>query len=134
MLTQIISVAARGVVRDAQTNNISIFSILEQINPTGFPLFISDLAVLFVWSKAPGDPEVYDTEFVVRNNAIELMRRPYRIDFAGAAINRSIVSVQGLVVREPGALRFSTLIDDAEVAHYHVAVSAPPTVAQPVET
>jgi|SRR2546421_2694326 len=130
MLTPIVCLAARGVIRDAETSTISVFSILERMAPVGFPVFVGELAVLVMWTKAAGDPDQFDVQFVIRNNAAEVMRGPFHIDFAGTPVHRSILRAQGVVVTEPGALRFSMLLGDVEVAHYEVVVAAPaPAVA-----
>ena len=37
---------AQGVVRDADSNNVSAFNILESIQAAGFPMFIQQLDIL----------------------------------------------------------------------------------------
>jgi len=129
VLNPLICLAAQGIVRDAETNNISAFSILEQLNPAGFPAFVATMGFLVIWRKAEGDPEQYDGEFRIHNNATELLRQPIRIDFEGSPSHRSIVGMGGLVLQEPGTLRFSIWVGGNELAHYEVKVTNPPARA-----
>lgn len=133
MLSPLVALVARGVVRDAETNTISVFSIMERLTPVGFPLFIPEMAFLVMWTKAAGDPDQFGIEFVVNNNATQLMRGPFQVDFAGTPIHRSILRAQGMVVNEPGALRFSAFHNAAEIAHYEIVVAAPAPAVQHID-
>jgi hypothetical protein len=43
MIKPILTLCAEGVVIDRETNNVSVFNILEQLSSPGFPLFIQKL-------------------------------------------------------------------------------------------
>ena len=49
---------AKAVIRDAATNEISVFGIIEEITPAGLPLLVPSFAVLAVFERDEGDPEV----------------------------------------------------------------------------
>lgn len=124
-------VAAKGIVRDAQNNTISIFSILENITPSGFPVFIQDIGVLTVWKKSETDPPEIDLTFRIVNNQREVITGPLRINFHEGLLHRSIISLSGVIVHEPGQLSFLFNYLDQTLARYDVAVSTPsPQVTQ----
>ena len=124
-MQSIICLAAKGVVRDAETGTISVYSILEQINAEGFPFFVQELALLAMWKREQDDPADIDLRVNVRNNNRVLSNEPFRVAFGEMPLNRSIVNVRGLVVHEPGEVHFEFLRDNQVIAHYSVDVRAP---------
>jgi hypothetical protein len=116
--------AAKGVVRDVATNTISVFSILEQLGAAGFPFFIQEMAVLALWRRLEGEPQAFDLELIVRNNETQLHRAPVRVDFGTGRGHRTIINIQGLLVKEPGELTF--LLLDATATYGSYVVTIPP--------
>jgi hypothetical protein len=129
MLTNLICLAAKGVIRDANTNTVSVFSILEEVGPSGFPAFIQEVAVLAVWQRERSDAATHEFQLVVRNNQQELMKGAVSATFGEATVNRSIVNLQGLVLQEPGELSFSFMLKKKTLARYTVKVKAPEPTA-----
>ena len=102
-------IAARGVLQDAQSNNISLFNIIERVNILSFPFFMQEMGVLGVWSKEEGDRDENDAEFIIKNNDKQLLKQKLQIHFREADLFRSIVRMGGIVITEPGVLEFSFL-------------------------
>lgn len=127
MLQCFCCVAAKGVIRDTETNNISVFSILEQIGPAGFPFVIQDLALLALWRRSNDDPPEFDVEIILQNNSIDLHRGRLHVDFGPNPVNRSIITFQGVIVAEPGTLRFSLTEAGVERASYQILIRPPET-------
>jgi hypothetical protein len=128
--TAIVCLAAKGVVRDADSGNISVFAILERLAPEGFPVLLQEVGLLIIWRRLQGEPQVFDAVVQIHNNSRQLLQSPLRADFGPTALHRSIVSLQGLVIYEPGNLRFSVSIGTDEVAHYEVEVTPRPAQAR----
>jgi hypothetical protein len=131
MLKNLICLAAKGVIRDANSNNVSVFSILEQLTPEGFPAFMQELDVLSVWQRDAGDPKDQELRFVVRLNKTEKIAVKVELRFGEALINRNIANLRGIVVDEPGELSFSFSQGKKTLAQYAVVVKAPPATAVP---
>lgn len=121
----VLCLAARGIVRDAETGTISTYSILEQIGSEGMPFFFQDLSVLAMWKREEGDPPDLDVQFRLRNNDQVLLASPVRISFGAGRLHRSIIGLKGLIVREVGEVHFEFLQGEAELCSYSVEVSAP---------
>ena len=51
MLRCTLAVVAESVVRDAQSNNVSVFNILETFAAAGFPAIFPRLAILFMLTR-----------------------------------------------------------------------------------
>ncbi len=126
MLECFVCLAAKGVVRDAETNTISVFSILEQIGAVGFPFIFQELGVLALWRRSQEDPSSFDLVFSITNNNTRLgQETTVRIAFEQGTVHRSIITLQGVVVAEPGELRFSFSQNGAQVATYAIVVRPP---------
>jgi hypothetical protein len=132
-MRSIICLAAKGVVRDADTGNISVYSILEQFNAEGFPFFVQELALLATWKRKQNDPPDVDLRVKVRNNDRVLSNEPIRVTFGDKLLNRSIVNLRGLVVHEVGALHFEFVHDDKVIANYSIDIQAPAPRALPAQ-
>jgi hypothetical protein len=125
-----VCLAAKGLVRDARTNNVSVYSILEQVTPAGFPAFIPEVEALAVWQKEAGDDGPIPLTFRVMNNQHQLESLGLTVAFGAAPRHRSMVGLTGLIIREPGELRFEFLRDDQVIASYTVAIDAPANAPQ----
>jgi hypothetical protein len=117
--------AAKGVIRDAETNNISIFSLLETMTPQGFPAFMQELSVFVLWQRQPEDPPGIDVQFRTLNNAHLLHELVVHVAFGEGQMHRSIITLVGLVLTEPGHLTFTFAVNGAEIARYDIAISPP---------
>lgn len=124
MINTKICIVAEGVIRDVQTNSISIYNILEGLTAQGFPLFIQKITFFTLWEKEQNDPEQYNTTFTIELDEEPLMSQSIDIDFQGRLRNRSMVSINGLVVPKPGNLLFSMKLVDGPEAKYEVLVHA----------
>jgi len=124
--------AALGVIRDTETNNVSVFSILEELGAQGFPFLIQEMGVLAMWRRSTPDEGAVDLQFRVLNNDTQLYAGPVRVAFAQAERHRSIVRLGGLLIREPGNLRFGFFHGNEELASYTVRIKEPQTTVTAV--
>src|SRR5690349_7449303 len=120
----LVCLAARALVRDGESNAYSVFSIFEGLKPQGFPAIVPEVGVLLMLRRLDGDPNSIDLTFAASNNATVLHRTAINLVFDGKPFARSTVTIGGLVIREPGVLRFSFARADsgAEVASFTVLV------------
>jgi len=114
---------AQGVVRDAETNNVSIFNILEEVKAKSFPVFIPEVACFAYLVNDAEAPGVVENELVVTLGDDELLRTPVTSDFQGKHRNRLTVKIGGLPLPHPGVLRVTlTNPDGDELGHYEMIV------------
>lgn len=122
--------AAAGVVRDADTNAVSVFSIYEELASVGFPFLVQNVGVFVLWQIEEDDrTDITDIQFQVRNNAHVLFQAPIAVTVS-AKRHRTIIRVQGLLVREPGILRFVFTRGTQEIAGYEITVKPPVTTVE----
>jgi len=134
MIRSKICLVADGVIRDAQTNVISIFNLTEVLVAQGFPLLIQKLSFFALWEKEPNDPNVHQGAFSVAMNDKPLMSQEIHIDFQENLRNRTIIVLGGLVIPEPGTLAFTLSLKDGAQARYVVEINAVATAEPSVES
>jgi len=129
-MRSIVCLAAEGVIRDAQTNNISIFNILEGVTAEGFPLFIQRVTFFVFWERDAEDPQQISGRFRVEVAGRELHAQPIHINFGNVLKNRTIIVTQGLVIPQPGSLTFAITLDSGLTASYTVPANAVASAVQ----
>src|SRR5881394_1281092 len=121
----VISLVAQGIIRDAQTNNISAFNILESITAEGMPVFIPNLAFFVLWERQPDEGPIHEATLNVRLDHNVLVSVGARVDFQTFVRARSINQLAGLVLPTTGELVFEMLIQNGPRAAYTVMINAP---------
>jgi hypothetical protein len=130
MITAKLCMVANAIIRDAETNVLSAFNILEGFVPAGFPFFVQQLSCFVLWERGDADPEHVAGNFTVVLDQEELTNARIQVDFVSRR-NRSIVNMNGLLVPHPGVLHFRFALDGGAAAEYAVDVERPPAgVAQ----
>jgi hypothetical protein len=121
--------AAAGIIRDADTNVISAYNIIEQITAQSFPFLMPEMHVLCVWKKEDGEDNI-QCQFRVTLNGNVLHDVPSTITFGNSYAYRSIIRLLGTVITGPGVLRFEFTIADRPAGIYEVLVITPPASAE----
>jgi len=118
---------ALGVVRDTETNNISVFNILEQVTPGAFPAVVPESRVLVMLEKEGEEPEGVEGKLTVKmdEDAEPIQAVQFRIDFQGKRSFRAIIFLRNLPILHAGHLHFLFSIGTEEKGRYSVLVKAP---------
>jgi Family of unknown function (DUF6941) len=120
----VISFVAQGVVRDADTNNISAFNLMESITVEGLPVLVPNLSFFVLWERELNEDAVHQATLNVRLDQRVLLTTGARVDFQGFARARSINNIAGLVLPMVGQLVFEMLIENGPSATYTVTINA----------
>ena len=107
MIKMQILLLATGIVRDTETNNISIFNIIEQLNAERFPVMMPELNVFALFAMEHGEAR----EVPVR------VRANYRggktigsseaiLDFRRGRRARLVLNLRNTVFEGPGMVDF----------------------------
>ncbi len=126
MIKPQIMLLAKSVVRDAETNNVSIFNILEEIKAKSFPGFIPEMVFFAYLINDAETPGTVESELVLELGETELLRTPVISDFQGKHGSRLMVRIGGLPLPHPGILRATLRSADlGELGVYEMMVSRP---------
>jgi hypothetical protein len=122
MITVKLLLCAQGVVRDADSQNVSIFNVYESLQGAGFPLFIQQMDVLAVLERTPRDKAQRTITFKMTMGETEVLSTSMDIDFQDKLRNRSTVHIQGLVVPQPGTVLVTVAERGRELGRYELLV------------
>lgn len=119
---------------DAQTNRISIFHVLDELNVVAFPTFLTSAAIIALLKKDANDPNEAVLVLKIRTDVGEVGSITLNADFVGKNRLRSIALLQGVLIQQQTAsLDFILFHEDRELARWHVPVQfAGPSVVAPV--
>lgn len=122
MIVPKLLLCATGIVRDTQTNNISVFNILEQINFASFPGAIADFFILSVIERESGDPEVLTGKLCIKIGEISILEQDVEYNFQNKNRTRLIVGLGGLPIPQPGILSISMSYNGNELHKYNIQI------------
>ena len=115
-------VVSEGVSVDQLTNQLSLFSVLEEVRSPDFPFVLPSAAAVSLWMKEAGDND-RDFQCMLRVTLTDGSRREFTSNFRfRARRHRVILKIQGLPLNEPGMLRFEVLLNAEYVASHEVDV------------
>ncbi len=123
MITSIITLCAQGVVIDTETNNVSIFNLLEEIHGNEFPLFFPRIDFFTLLTRKEEDPKVINTTLSIVNNKNELTTIKYSINFGNKLRIRLRLGIAGLLINTTGKLKFILKKDNKKICSYDIKVS-----------
>lgn len=122
MIKILVSVVAAYTVRDAETNEISLFKIFEGLLAEGFPVLLPAVSFFTLWEKGKEEGNEHDTVLKIEIGEKTLISKNLKLDFQGKSRARQICNLKGLILPEPGLLRFSLAINGKATAEYVVDV------------
>ena len=116
---------ADGVIRDAETNNISVFTIFENITPEGLPLLIPRFMILAFLQRDDSDPSEIKCTLRITLNEEKILEQALDINFQGKKRNRTIINIGGLPIAKQGTLNTSLWLDNEILNQYKIEVAEP---------
>jgi hypothetical protein len=122
-------VVCESIAVDRETNRVSLFNILEDIQPvTGDfvgPIISPQMVVVSAWNKETGD-DGQDFQAIMRVHPPGAEHADFPINFVmDRPRKRLILRVQGPPAKQAGDLRFELRLNDRHVATHTVTVHPP---------
>lgn len=105
-------VCAESAVRDAESDSISVFNIIEGYSSDDFPVVIPKLSCVFMVEREDGDPNHLDCSLVFSIDDEEINRSPTSIDFQGKEVARLVAQVRGAMIPRPGTFKACLRMED----------------------
>jgi|GEM_PF-888895 len=124
MITSKIFFFSEGVVRDAISNTISAYNIIEEYHSPGFPFFIQKCFIFCLLHRDSEDPNPENVQIILKNNDTLLHTiSNIKVDFSGSKRNRIVAYIDGMVIPQPGTLNAILQINEKNIAEYKIDVS-----------
>ena len=120
MLTSKILLLAEGVVRDAETNNISVFNIMEEINSPQYPVVIPKVHIFNMLERKEGDQERYICKYEITIGDEKILSNELDVVFQDTLLARNIIFIGGFPVIRPDIITVSVSVEDHTLDTYTV--------------
>src|ERR1044072_5430169 len=101
---------AETVIRDAETNTISIIHVVEEVQSETLPILLPRLVILAVYERGEGDPESLQTQYKITLGSTTMLDQVFPASFGDRLRTRHILQAGGLPVVQPGILDVSVSI------------------------
>lgn len=101
--------ASEGASFDHDDSRLSIFKIIDQIEPVSLPLSIPKIVLTMVVTRSHDEPDTIDGILSIVNNEHHIWdeKQPGPIKFDDKLTARMIIVMNGLPVTLPGTLNFT---------------------------
>lgn len=124
-------VVSEGVSVDQQTNQLSLFSVIEQVTSPDFPLVLPYAAAVSLWMAEAGD-NGRDFQCMLRIILPDGGQHDFPTNFTfRARRHRVIQRILGFPINEPGLLRFEVFLNGEYAASHEVDISQKGTADSP---
>lgn len=107
MITANWVLVARGATIDRDSNQMSIFGVVGDLNAEGFPLLLGDIAVCASFRREASDPSEYKIDLKCRYDSKLLFSGSALVNFQDKFANNLVVSIKGVIVHGPGKMEFA---------------------------
>lgn len=124
----LISLCCDDIIRDAETNSISIHSIVEEISGEGFPMVFPRFCIFYLFQKETGDINSKGHTLIISLDEKELHKLPLIIDFQEKEKCRNIIKIGGFAFLNPGMLKIELKDEDRLLSLIELKVSLRTTV------
>ena len=117
---------ADRVIRDAETNSISVINILEEITPEGLPLIIPRVTIFALLHRnKEEDPSLIKCTFRIGVGDNTLLEGELNVDFQDKERNRTIINIGGLVISTSGMLEVSLFLEERLLSQFKFMINLP---------
>jgi hypothetical protein len=113
---------AEGVITDRDTDRISAFALLDDVQAASYPLLIQKLAFFCLWGRTGMDPQRVTCEFSITLNGQDIVRHGLDVDFQQYLHNRCVIRLDGFTLNEPGVVVFRLAVPDHDTAEWTLDV------------
>ena len=114
-----------GVVVDQQSNNTSIFNLLEQFNFQSLPVAFPKMMILDLLERDEGDPEEWVGEIRIVLAGSEILRQVIKHNFRGQTRSRHILTLGGIPITQPGTMEVCLCKEEDVILSYTIDVKVP---------
>jgi hypothetical protein len=131
----IFAICAQSSAVDAQTNRLSLFHILEQMQAAALPASLS-LVLVGIFAKEAGDPDDHSVWVKAWMGGSVLLESPVAFSFRATTRGRIVAVINGLGIPAHGTLSlgfFSSAGQQLGDLWDVVVEPAAPTMAAPVD-
>lgn len=101
----ILAVCCNGAAVDRFSNTLSLFEVIEEIQPSTYPAVLPRLIYVVLLERSKDEPSTLDAKIICDVNGKQVLEDDVNIDFQDKLRERHVVTIHGIPVAAPGELR-----------------------------
>lgn len=117
-----VAVCVETVVRDAETNSISVFGIIEEFRSAGFPAIVPKFSTLIIVEGDETDPNEFTCQVEFTLNGTRFGSGTVNSSFNDSLRSRVMIVANALPLSEVGMFVATWTINGQTVASYRIPV------------
>jgi hypothetical protein len=118
-------VCGETVILDTFTNQISVINVFEDLIPAGLPIFIPRFTILHYLDREIEDSEIIKLHIVLSLNSEKLFELDHEANFLTKTLSRSIITLGGIPIKEPGKLTATVSAEGIDSIQYSLEILSP---------
>jgi hypothetical protein len=122
---------ARRAVRDAEENDVSLISVLEDVSAQGFPVIVPRATVVWCLTREPAEAEQHQGTVRIFLEQQRLAEAAMEANFQGRMTTRIFLTFAGLAIPTPGRLKFEVSLANGLRGEYTITIGGPAMGAPP---
>ena len=123
-------ILCEDIIRDVETDRVTIINTIEEINAIGFPLFLQKLCCFVSLDKEGIDIQSFDGKLIIKNNDKTLVDMSAKIVFLEKPRARVMIKLAGIPIYEPGILVVEMLESEKIFLNYNIPINQPKQAGQ----
>ncbi len=123
MLNVKIMVFSDEILRDKDSDKISLINIIHDINSPSFPILLGSLCILIVFDREEITPLDLDGNLYISNNDALLFKGSLKANFENKKVNRQVIKIINLMIPNPGKLKAAFEMSDGTASEYSIMVN-----------
>jgi Family of unknown function (DUF6941) len=114
--------AAHGSAIDRDTNSISIFEIIDELNAPSFPLLVQKMVIVVIFRREKvSEAESVESKIRIVMEEDLLFESDFTFNFnVNSRRNRTRLALDGFVIPKPGIVRFEILLEGKELGSHRM--------------
>ena len=134
-MNTILVICAESAIVDQQSNKLTVFGVAEELSAAGFPAMLSSLTLVVMAERKPSEGDNFSFSIRISTNGKHIFETPYKLSFQGKTRARAIITLQQVVVTQPGTVTFAILKKQKVLGSWTIRVVdvSQPALAPPTQ-
>jgi uncharacterized protein DUF6941 len=126
MISCRLTLCAEAVIKDADTDSLSVFNIFDELAPSSFPFTLPKMTCLFFVGHDGKEGTVIPASLIITKGENEFFKRPIELDFRQRRTSKLVFYFHAVPFDGPGTVRVALVHEDREVGGWSFVIKDVP--------
>jgi hypothetical protein len=118
---------AQTIIRDAETNNLSLINLLEDITTETLPALLPNFGVLITFERDSGDAPILTGTLNITLNDEPIFDHGLTVNFLELSRTRQMINISSFPLPKPGLIKLKFEAENKVEATYFIRINEPRT-------